>query len=269
MKSIRMILLLCIVLLAGTLVSGCVYYNTFYNARKQFQEAERKREEAENVAATSQKNRQRVFRYRDFYWRAIRKASIVLDRHPDSDWVDDSLLLIGKAFYWLRSYRDALLKFQELQDNFPQSLLLTEALYWKGLTLWASGRAEEARPVLANVGESADPQFNGKARLALAELEAEAGDHAAAINAYQKLLEARPKGLATRIWLGIGNARFHLERYEDALLAYRRVLKSKPKNKINFETRLQIGSILERQGKLDEVLANVRPHAEDQEPEIL
>ena len=82
MKSIRMILLLCIVLLAGTLVSGCVYYNTFYNARKQFQEAERKREEAENVAATSQKNRQRVFRYRDFYWRAIRKASIVLDRHP-------------------------------------------------------------------------------------------------------------------------------------------------------------------------------------------
>ena len=254
MKSIRMILLLCIVLLAGTLVSGCVYYNTFYNARKQFQEAERKREEAENVAATSQKNRQRVFRYRDFYWRAIRKASIVLDRHGDSDWVDDSLLLIGKAFYWLRNYRDALLKFQELQDNFPQSLLLTEALYWKGLTLWASGRAEEARPVLANVGESADPQFNGKARLALAELEAEAGDHAAAINAYQKLLEARPKGLATRIWLGIGDARFHLERYEDALLAYRRVLKSKPKNKINFETRLRIGSILERQGKLDEVL---------------
>ena len=254
MKSIRMILLLCIVLLAGTLVSGCVYYNTFYNARKQFQEAERKREEAENVAATSQKNRQRVFRYRDFYWRAIRKASIVLDRHPDSDWVDDSLLLIGKAFYWLGSYRDALLKFQELQDNFPQSLLLTEALYWKGLTLWASGRAEEARPVLANVGESADAQFNGKARLALAELEAEAGDHAAAINAYQKLLEARPKGLATRIWLGIGNARFHLELYEDALLAYRRVLKSKPKNKINFETRLRIGSILERQGKLDEVL---------------
>ena len=168
--------------------------------------------------------------------------------------MDDSLLLIGKAFYWLRSYRDALLKFQELQDNFPQSLLLTEALYWKGLTLWASGRAEEARPVLANVGESADPQFNGKARLALAELEAEAGDHAAAINAYQKLLEARPRGLATRIWLGIGDARFHLERYEDALLAYRRVLKSKPKNKINFETRLRIGSILERQGKLDEVL---------------
>lgn len=255
MKSIRMILLSCIVLFAGTLVSGCVYYNTFYNARKQFQEAERKREEAENVAATSQTSRQRVSRYRDIYWRAIRKASIVLDRHPDSEWVDDSLLLIGKAFYWIGSYRDALLKFQELQDNFPESLLLTEVLYWKGLSLWAAGRAEEARPVLADVGESADPQFTGKARLALAELEAEAGDHDAAINAYQKLLEARPRGLATKIWAGIGSARFHLEQYEDALLAFRRVLKSKPKNKINYETRLQIGSILERQGKLDEVLA--------------
>ena len=258
MKSNRRILIPFVVLLAGTMVPGCVYYNTFYNARKQFREAARKREEAENVAATSQKSRQSVLRYRDFYWRSIRKASIVLDRHPDSEWVDDSLLMIGKAFYWLRNYRDALLKFQELEDNFPQSLLLTEARYWKGLSLWAVERAEEARPVLASVGESADPQFTGKARLALAELEAEAGDHAAAVNAYQKLLEARPRGLATKIWLGIGNARFHQEQYEDALQAYRRVLKSKPRNKINFETRLRIGSILERQGKLEEVLATYK-----------
>jgi tetratricopeptide (TPR) repeat protein len=254
MKSNWKILVPWIVLLAGTLVSGCVYYNTFYNARKQYREAERKREEAENVAASGQRSRQMVFRYRDFYMRVIRKASIVLDRHPESKWVDDSLLLIGKAFYWRDSYGDALVKFKELQENFPQSLLLTEAMYWKGLTLWAAGRAEEARPVLANVGESADPQFSGKARLALAELEAEAGDHAAAIVAYQQLLKSKPRGLATKIWVGIGNARFQLEQYEEALLAYRRVLKSKPKNKINYETRLQIGRILERQGKLDEVL---------------
>ncbi len=255
MKSNRMIPLCCIVLLAGTLFTGCVYYNTFYNAEKRYQEAERKREEAENVAATVHRSRQMMLQYRELYMRAILKASIVLDRHPDSEWVDDSLLLIGKAFYWRGSYRDALLKFQELQDNFPESLLLTEARYWKGLSLWAAGRAEEARPVLAGVGESTDPEFTGKARLALAELEAKAGDYAAAVNAYQKLLEARPRGLATKIWAGIGNARFHLEQYEDALLAYRRVLKSKPKNKVNFETRLQIGSILERQGKLNEVLA--------------
>lgn len=255
MNSIGKNLLPCVVLLAGTLVSGCVYYNTFYNAGKQYQEAERKREEAENVAATVHRSRQMTLRYRELYMRAILKASIVLDRHPDSKWVDDSLLLIGKAFYWRGSYRDALLKFQELQDNFPESLLLTETLYWKGLSLWAAGRAEEARPALAGVGESADPQFSAKARLALAELEAEAGDHAAAIDAYQKLLETRPRGLATRIWAGIGDARFHLEQHEDALLAYRRVLKSKPKNRINYETRLQIGAILERQGKMDQVLA--------------
>ncbi len=258
MKTNRKILLPWIVLLTGTLASGCVYYNTFYNARKQYREAERKREEAENVAATGQKSRQMVFRYRELYMRAIRKASIILDRHPDSKWVDDSLLLIGKSFYWRDSYRDALVKFQELQDNFPQSLLLTEAMYWNGLTLWAVGRAEEARPVLANVGESAHPKFSAQARLALAELEAEAGEHAAAINAYQKLLKGSSRGLATKIWEGIGNARFHLEQYEEALLAYRRVLKTKPKNKINYETRLQIGRILERQGKLDEVLEEYR-----------
>lgn len=255
MKSNRRILIPCVILFAASLIPGCVYYNTFYNARKQYQEAERRREEAENVAASGRKSRQMTLRYRENYMWAIQKASIVLDRHPESKWVDDSLLLIGKAFYWRGNYRDALTKFQELQDNFPQSRLLTEGFYWKGLSLWAVGRPEEARPLLANVGESGDPQFSGKARLALAELEAEAGDHAAAIDAYQQLLKGRPRGLAAKIWEGIGNARFQLEQYDEALLAYRRVLKSRPKNKVNYETRIQIGRTLELQGKLDEVLA--------------
>ena len=66
MNSNRKILIPCVVLFAVSLISGCVYYNTFYNARKQYREAERKREEAESVAASGQKSRQMVFRYPRF-----------------------------------------------------------------------------------------------------------------------------------------------------------------------------------------------------------
>ena len=45
-----------------------------------------------------------------------------------------------------------------------------------------------------------------------------------------------------------------MEQYDEALLAYRKVLKSKSSLKANYETRLQIGLVLERQKNLNEAL---------------
>lgn len=256
MTPSRTIVTLFHLLFLGAAAAGCVYYNTFYNARKRFEEAEQKRQEVEDASGSRRSNTRDVYVYRDLYMKAIRKASIVLDRHADSKWVDDSLLLIGKAFYWRGSYSEALLKFQELQRNFPKSELLEESLYWQGLALWASGKPDEARTVLTQVSETERPEFVAKARLALAELEAEEGNYEAAIEAYQRL-QARvtDKGLRIDIWEGIGNARFHLEQFDEALLAYRQILRLGARESIDYRTRLQIGLILERQGRLDEALS--------------
>ncbi len=89
------------ILLSLTAV-GCVYYNTFYNALKRYEEAERKRRDAE-----TRSSRQAEHAYQALYMSVIRKASVVLDRHPESKWVDDSLLIIGKAFYWRKQYDES------------------------------------------------------------------------------------------------------------------------------------------------------------------
>ncbi|MDP6777532.1 MAG: tetratricopeptide repeat protein [Candidatus Latescibacteria bacterium] len=232
--------------------SGCVYYNTFYNATKRYAMADAARLEAE-TRETGERSRTRL--YMRYYMEAIRKASIVLDRHPDSKWVDDSLLLIGKAFYWRRDYSEALLKFRELQQNFPQSEFIIESSYWEGLSLWSSERVDEAREVLSGVVEAAGPELSRKSRLALARLETEQGNYAAAVAAYHDLLskdKASKKDAET--WQGLGNAHFELGNYDQALDAYHRVLSSKPDSKTNYQTRLRIGRSLENQEKFDDAL---------------
>ncbi|MDP6038473.1 MAG: tetratricopeptide repeat protein, partial [Candidatus Latescibacteria bacterium] len=180
-----------------------------------------------------------------------------LELYPKSKWVDDRLLLIGKAFYWREEYTDALTKFQELQENFPKSNLLSQTIYWQGLTLWAMDRNNEARLSFSFLDEEIDPDLFGLANLALAEMEATQGNYEDAVEAYKTLLELLDKkhDLRALVWLGVGNNLLELNRHDEALEAYENVLKSKPDAKTNFETRVKIGDTLEQQGKFDEALA--------------
>ncbi|MBT3604901.1 MAG: tetratricopeptide repeat protein [Candidatus Latescibacteria bacterium] len=229
-----------------------MYYNTFYNAKHSYQIAEQTRKESETPGS-----RLTPAVYRELYKRVIAKASAVLELYPKSKWVDNALLLIGKAFYWREEHSDALVKYQELQENFPNSELIPEAIYWQGLTLWALNRTEEARYSFSYIDEQTEPELFALANLALAEMEAESQNYESAIESYQSLITQLGKKhkLLSHAWQGIGNSHYKLGRYDEALKAYQNVLKSKPKADINFETRVQIGTTLEEQGKLDEALA--------------
>ncbi|MCZ6635596.1 MAG: tetratricopeptide repeat protein, partial [bacterium] len=249
MISIRYIKLSFVLLLLGTVSCNSVYYNTYFNARKQYHLADLKRLESETPGS-----RITPAVYKQIYMIAIKKASAVIELHPNSKWVDDSILMIGKSFYWRGDYGDALTKFQEMQENFPQSDLIPETLYWQGLTYWASGQLNEARLSFALVGERGDADLQAKARLALAEIEVAEENYEDAIEAYQDLRNTLGKkhSLQAQAWRGIGNGHFYLRHYNKALEAYQHALKSRPSTKINFETRARMGEVLELQGKLEE-----------------
>ncbi|MDA0709783.1 MAG: tetratricopeptide repeat protein [bacterium] len=228
-----------------------VYYNTFYNARQAYMLAEKSRADAEAPGS-----RLTSAVYRELYKRVIAKSSAVLELYPKSKWVDDALLLIAKSFYWREEYSDALVKYQELQENFPKSPLLAETFYWQGLTLWALNRTEDARFSFSFVDQKTDPELFGLANLALAEIEAGAQSYESAIESYQSLiaqLGSKDK-LRALAWQGIGTCLYKLGRSEE-LIALNNVLISNPEPAINFETRAQIGKALEEQGRFDEALA--------------
>ena len=116
-----------VLLLTGCLaIPACVYFNTFYNAKKSFREAEKERRKHEETYADwafdqagPELQRQRSMQADQLYDKAVRKASKVLDEYKESDLVDDAMFLIGRAYYWRGEYLNAQESFRDLETFFP------------------------------------------------------------------------------------------------------------------------------------------------------
>ena len=121
---------------AGWVCSGCVYYNTFFNARQTYREAEEQQQRSGVEVATGAVAQK--------YSEAVKKASKVLQNHPKSKYADDAILLIGKAFYNTGEYARAKEKFIELATVFRESPLIPESHYYVGMCEYQLGNAEKA-----------------------------------------------------------------------------------------------------------------------------
>ncbi|MGB1050133.1 MAG: tetratricopeptide repeat protein, partial [Rhodothermales bacterium] len=97
------------------------YYNTFYNAERQF------RSGYENLDRSSAEvDREQYLPLfvkttgttasREFEQTVLKSADILRD-HPDSKWVDDALMLIGKSYFYQENYVGATQKFTEVTEQ--------------------------------------------------------------------------------------------------------------------------------------------------------
>ena len=84
--------LFCCLLLLLLLITNCVYYNTFYLAEKFYDEGIEEKQKAKETQRRGPSGNQK-------FDMTIEKCTRVLVRFPGSDYVDDALLLMGKAFY--------------------------------------------------------------------------------------------------------------------------------------------------------------------------
>ena len=155
-------LLLC---LSGTLgsITGCAYYNTFYNVERKFTEAERDRRQAERQAQPQQpvagavppatpaapaSGARAATPGAEKYRKVIETSSKLLEYYPKSRWVDDALYVMGVSYYWLGDLPRAERKFTELMTLFPKSKRLTDAVIWKARTLADQKKPKEAEALL-------------------------------------------------------------------------------------------------------------------------
>lgn len=128
------VLLLALLLSAG----GCVYYNTFYFARRHFNDAEvvRKNAEKEERALPAQAV--------ELYGRSLQYSSRVLQEHPDSRWVEEALLLSQKALYYQGEVAASTRKGIELIQHFPESKSIPECRLYLARGLLGLGEAINA-----------------------------------------------------------------------------------------------------------------------------
>ncbi len=78
-------------------------------------------------------------------WEQTRtEAQVILDRYPDSDYVDDALFLIGGAFQAEGRLDDAISTYRTLHEKHPASPLVPRAWVEEGNCLAREGRSQEA-----------------------------------------------------------------------------------------------------------------------------
>ena len=117
--SKRKLLLMALFGVVISMGSGCVYFNTFYNARKAFNEAESARKESSSRGReVVQKNK---------YETAIVKALKVIEESPNSSWYDDALFVLGISYYYTNQELKSERRLRELLANYPNSKFTNDA----------------------------------------------------------------------------------------------------------------------------------------------
>lgn len=241
----------CAVLVLALAGNGCAKYNTYYNAKRAFDNAERVREDA---LRKNQDPPKPAGAQKTDYETAIAKAQKVLDEYPGHKLSDDALFLRAKAYYRLESYRMSIRQFDLLFQNFPASEYLEESLYLQSLNYLLIGALDRCQDYLGQL-ERAYPDSRYQA-----EVSRVSGDNAYTLEdwegariAYRQYLalgdEARDRD---RVALKLADCLWELDRYAEADTVLSEMLAEVAPGELKFRAELLRGRVLARSGALDQ-----------------
>lgn len=251
------------------LLSGCglwtdftTYFNLYHNAKTLYYDAEeliiKERKDIFFVSeaaipAGANQNLPKV----------IEKFSKLLQFHNKSSYVDDALFLIGKAFYYQKSYIKASRKFQELIATQPNSSLVIDATLWLGKSEMQMKKFDSGLKYLDEAKQMALKEKNNDI---LSEVYVEEVRY---LKFQEKFAEAVQKlrdivaldlsdELSAKALFETGELLFRkLDNPAEAATAYKTTLDFSPPFDVEYNSRLNYSICLREMGKLDESQANL------------
>ena len=242
MKYYKIIALVLAFVIIG---SGCVYYNTFYYAKKNFNDAEERREKTgkDNAAGGSAGG----------YKTAIEKSMKVITDHPESKYVDDALYIIGKSFYHLEDFSKAERKFRELLAAYPDSDYNERALFYLGKCRLKQEEYILARQAFIQVDSMTNnDKWKAEAQYMIGEIEFNEGNYEEAIKYYSNYLDKYAGAESSaEVQLKIAHAQDSLGNFEESKNAYLAVAKYNPPDSLYYQTQYAAGEAYYELGMID------------------
>jgi len=177
----RLIILLLLTVLS---LSGCVYFNTVYNANAAYEKG------VDSYQSESRQGNRISGQTRQQFQQAIDKGKKILTEYGDSKYVDDAYLLIGRSYYYLEQYGLARKYLSDLISNFPNSEYTMEARLFLGKSEQAVDELALARHEYEFLIENAQSHsLKAQAYLALADLNKAEGKPQEMLSAVQSAIE--------------------------------------------------------------------------------
>ena len=179
MRFLRLYLILLLVILGG-----CAYFNTFYNAKTYFSEATRQMEEDLKKNGKISRSTYTTFE------NASLKAQKVIERFPDSDYVDDAMYIAGVSNYHLQKYTIARTMFSRLTIEFPSSPYYAESHLWIARCYYELGEKDIAFRMLEEfIADPKNKAFFGEAMSLAGYLALEGGEDEKAFDYFNQAVE--------------------------------------------------------------------------------
>lgn len=185
-------------------LTGCAYYNTFYNARKKYDEAlNLSRENPDRPLAIEER----------LLDDAIHGAGKVLANHPESRWVDDAQLLLGDAFLLkgsrtltgsgTSSYQDAMMAYAAVLVMSRDQRVLDRARLGMGRAAMFLRRYGDAAAAFREVSPQ-DRRLHTQSRLLLSEALLESGQPGLALEVLDTLTPRGNDSLRAEYYITLG-----------------------------------------------------------------
>ncbi len=230
--------------------AGCAKYNTYFNAKKAFDSAERVREDA---LRRNQDPPKPAGAQKTDYEMAIAKAQKLLDEYPGHSLSDDALFLRAKSYYRLESYRMSIRQFDLLFQNFPATEYLEEALYLQALNHLLIGALDRSRDYLGQLERAfPDSRYQSEVSRVSGDNSYALEDWEAAATAYSQYLALGDKARERdRVALKLAECLWELERYAPADTVLAEMLTRVAPGELAFRAELLRGRVLVRAGDLD------------------
>jgi TolA-binding protein len=211
-----------IFLFAGIFVfGGCVYFNTFYNAKKAFSSAEKSRKSAgartQGVGAGD-------------YKKAIEKALKVVENYPKSKYYDDALFVLGVSYYHTNQFPRADRRFAEILTNYPESEFTKESQLYLAKSKLGQKDFEEAMQQfeMVFVGEY-DRDIKAEAAIAIGQYRFTEKDYAGSRQYFQAVRDSLGDDMQKKTaQLYLADSYFESLQYRDGLSGYLQALEMNP-----------------------------------------
>jgi|GEM_PF-1359270 len=249
--ALRLLPSAALALAASALLCGCAYFNTYYNAKKLFDQAGRNRGGFPDTATAGPAEA-------GLYQKSVDKFAAVVAKYSSSRWAAPSVFYMAEATYRRGEYPKALGLYEDVWRFYPATKYADRARLGFAMTCWRTGEYERALRMLASI-TGADSHIRERSSFLAALVSQSMENYSEASLQWERFLYQHPKS-------GLSNqARFHRARclmatdnYAGAIGELETMLDRRMKKGFRFQTMMSLASAMEKAGRAEEALALYR-----------
>ncbi|MFQ5602538.1 MAG: tetratricopeptide repeat protein [bacterium] len=219
----------------GLFIPSCAYYNTFYNTKKYYKEAQKERERRKGDKPSSTELNK--------YNQTIEKASKILEIYPNSKYVDDAVLILGECFYYKGDYVKAQRKFVELTTYFPESDYFQKGRLWLAKTKIKLDDYLGAKFILQELieGSKIKRDIRDESRFLQGEIYFDQGRYPEAEKEFKIVaVQAKKKSIKANAYFQLGQSHINTKKYQEAVDSFKKALKYSHNEPFAFEAELHL-----------------------------